>query len=97
MGGIIGAILASWCSPFYTATSSLGNIENGREFTHSVVFFLPILDLDDLTRLASSLIERFTPDQDDKSSNPQKDRIWQVNLKWKTCIFFFLISVAGYR
>ncbi len=37
VGGIIGAILASWCSPFYTATSSLGNIENGRECTLSVV------------------------------------------------------------
>ncbi len=36
-------------------------------------------DPDNLNRLASSLIERLTPDQEDKFSNPLGYRTWPAN------------------
>ncbi len=40
--------------------------------------FILGLDHDNLNRLASSLIERLSPYQEDMRSNPRRDRTWQA-------------------
>ncbi len=51
-------------------------------------------EIDNLNRLASSLVEHPTPYQKDMSLNTRRDRTWQANLKWKTGDQFFYILVT---